>query len=104
MFTRLRKRPASAYVAISSAHSAVGYVWLRRTGHRLARYLPATVVGAFVFGAVTKWLVSRPRPRGRDYGLPSGHTLGATIFFGGVIYLLWTSPIPRVWRWVGTAL
>ena len=83
---------------------AVGYVWLRRTGHRLARYLPATVVGAFLFSAVTKWLVSRPRPRGRDYGFPSGHTLGATIFFGGVIYLLWTSPIPRVWRVVGTAL
>ena len=52
----------------------VGYVWLRRTSHRLARYLPATVAA--------------PSSSARS---PSG-------------YLLWTSPIPRVWRWVGTAL
>ena len=31
-----------------------------------------------------------------------GHTLGATIFFGAVVYVLWTRPIPRARRWVGT--
>ena len=35
--------------------------------------------------------------------LPAGDRRRAFLF-GGVIYLLWTSPIPRVWRWVGTAL
>ena len=35
--------------------------------------------------------------------LPAGDRRCAFLF-GGVIYLLWTSPIPRVWRWVGTAL
>jgi membrane-associated phospholipid phosphatase len=84
--------------------SAVGYVWLRHARHPLARYLPATVVGAFLLDGLSKWLVSRPRPRGTAYGFPSGHTLGATIFFGGVLYVLWTSPVPRAWRWVGTAL
>lgn len=83
---------------------AVGYVLLRRARHPLARYLPAAAAGAFLFDGLTKWLVSRPRPRGTDYGFPSGHTLGAAIFFGGVIYVLWTSPVPRVWRWAGTAL
>lgn len=83
---------------------AVGYVLLRRARHPLARYLPWAAAGAFLFDGLTKWLVSRPRPRGTDYGFPSGHTLGAAIFFGGVIYALWTSPVPRAWRWAGTAL
>ena len=77
---------------------------LRRRGHPLARVLPAVVVGAFLLNALTKWLVSRPRPRQTSYGFPSGHTLGAVIFFGGVIYVLWTSEVGRVWRWVGTVV
>lgn len=84
--------------------SAVGYVLLRRAGHPIARYLPAIVVGALLLDVLTKWLVSRPRPRGTDYGFPSGHSLGAAIFFGGVVWVLWTSPIPRAWRWAGTLL
>jgi membrane-associated phospholipid phosphatase len=84
--------------------AAIGYVLLRRAGHPLGRYVPVAVVGAFLLDGLSKWLVSRPRPRGTEYGFPSGHTLGATIFFGGVIYVLWTSPIPRAWRWAGTAV
>jgi membrane-associated phospholipid phosphatase len=84
--------------------SALGWVGLRRLGHPLARFVPATVVGAFLLGAVTKWLVSRPRPRGSDYGFPSGHTLGAAVFFGAVVYVLWTLGVPRVPRWLGTLL
>ncbi len=70
--------------------SALGWVGLRRLGHPLARFVPATVVGAFLLSALTKWLVSRPRPRGTDYGFPSGHALGAAVFFGAVVYVLWT--------------
>ncbi|MGH7276132.1 MAG: phosphatase PAP2 family protein, partial [Candidatus Rokuibacteriota bacterium] len=84
--------------------SAIGYLVLRRAGHPLARPLPAIVVGAFLLNVVTKGLVSRPRPRGTEYGFPSGHALGAAIFFGGVIFALWTSGLPRAWRWAGTAL
>src|SRR2546425_973896 len=75
-----------------------------RLGHPLARFVPATVVGAFLLGALTKWLVSRPRPRGTDYGFPSGHALGAAVFFGAVVYVLWTLGVPRVPRWLGTLL
>jgi membrane-associated phospholipid phosphatase len=84
--------------------SAVGYLVLRRAGHPLARPLPAIVVGAFLLDGLTKWLVARPRPRGSEYGFPSGHALGAAIFFGGVVYALWTSALPRAWRWAGTVL
>jgi membrane-associated phospholipid phosphatase len=89
---------------VLAALSALGYLVLRRAGHPLARPLPAVVVGAFLLNVVTKWLVSRPRPRGTEYGFPSGHALGAAIFFGGVIYALWTSGLPRAWRWAGTVL
>ncbi len=84
--------------------SALGWVGLRRLGHPLARFVPATVVGAFLLSALTKWLVSRPRPRGTDYGFPSGHALGAAVFFGAVVYVLWTLGVPRVPRWLGTLL
>jgi undecaprenyl-diphosphatase len=77
---------------------------LRRRGHPLQRALPAVVGGAFLLNALTKWLVSRPRPRQTSYGFPSGHTLGAVIFFGALIYVLWTSDVGRVWRWVGTVV
>ncbi len=77
---------------------------LRRRGHPLQRALPAVVGGAFLLNVLTKWLVSRPRPRQTSYGFPSGHTLGAVIFFGAVIYVLWTSDVGRVWRWVGTVV
>jgi membrane-associated phospholipid phosphatase len=84
--------------------SALGWLALRRLGHPLTRFVPATVVGAFLLGALSKWLVSRPRPRGSDYGFPSGHALGAAVFFGAVVYVLWTIGVPRVPRWIATVL
>lgn len=89
---------------VLAALSALGWVGLRRLGHPLARFVPATVAGAFLLGALTKWLVSRPRPRGTEYGFPSGHALGAAVFFGAVVYVLWTNGVPRVPRWLGTLL
>lgn len=79
-----------------------GWWLLRRRGHPLARALPLVVAGAFLLNALTKWLVARPRPRLTLYGFPSGHALGAVIFFGAVIHVLWTAAIPRGWRWTGT--
>ena len=81
-----------------------GWFLLRLAGHPLQRALPAVVAGAFLLNLLTKWLVSRPRLRGTAYGFPSGHTLGAVIFFGAVIYVLWTSDVRRVWRWTGTVV
>ena len=82
--------------------SVVAYVLLRRQGHRAARYVPAMLAGAFVVFALAKWIVARPRPKLSPYGFPSAHTFGAVVFFGGVIYALWTIEMRPVWRWVGT--
>ncbi len=79
-----------------------GWFLLRRARHPLGRTLPAVVAGAFLLNVLTKWLVARPRPRLTTYGFPSGHALGAVIFFGTVIHVLWTAGVPRAWRWAGT--
>jgi undecaprenyl-diphosphatase len=78
------------------------FVLLRRHGHRAARFVPAMIVGAYVVFALTKWVVARPRPHLSPYGFPSAHTFGAVVFFGGLIYLLWTIELRRIWQWTGT--
>jgi undecaprenyl-diphosphatase len=98
---QLLSRIGSGYVLIPL--TVVMYVVLRRQGHRAARHIPAMFVGAFAVFALTKWIVARPRPKLSPYGFPSAHTFGAVVFFGGVIYLLWTVEMSRVWRWMGTA-
>src|SRR5215467_1448446 len=94
-------RIGSGYVLIPL--SVVLYALLRRQGHRVARYIPAMFVGAFAALALAKWVVARPRPKLSPYGFPSAHTFGAVVFFGGVIYLLWTLEMRPIWRWLGTA-
>ncbi len=98
---QLLSRIGSGYVLIPL--TVVLYVVLKRQGHRAARHIPAMFAGAFAVFALTKWIVARPRPKLSPYGFPSAHTFGAVVFFGGVIYLLWTVEMSRVWRWVGTA-
>ena len=95
-------RIGSGYVLAPLA--AVGYLVLRRHGHRLARYVPAMLAGAFVFFGLAKWTIARPRPKLSPYGFPSAHTFGAVVFFGAVIYALWTIEMRPIWRWTGTAV
>lgn len=67
--------------------------WRRQAGVALALPLIAvTAVGAL---ALTKWIVSTPRPRLRDYGFPSGHVFGVTVFVILAVYLLWVFDMPR---------
>jgi membrane-associated phospholipid phosphatase len=93
-------RIGSGYVLIPL--TIVAYVLLRRRGHRAARWVPGMLAGAFVVFALAKWIVARPRPKLSPYGFPSAHTFGAVVFFGGVIYALWTIEMRPRWRWVGT--
>lgn len=76
-------------------------VGLRRSRHSLAPYVFPIAAGAFAVNLMAKLLVGRPRPRLTAYGFPSGHVFASVVFFGGVIYILWTCDVPRVWRWVG---
>jgi undecaprenyl-diphosphatase len=98
---QLLSRIGSGYVLIPL--TLILYVVLKRQGHRAARHIPAMFAGAFAVFALTKWIVARPRPKLSPYGFPSAHTFGAVVLFGGLIYLLWTVEMRRVWRWVGTA-
>lgn len=94
-------RIGSGYVLIPL--SVAAYVLLRWRAHRAARFVPAMFVGAFAALGLAKWIVARPRPKLTPYGFPSAHTFGAVVFFGGVIYLLWTVEMRPLWRWLGTA-
>jgi membrane-associated phospholipid phosphatase len=80
------------------------YLYLRHRSHHAVKLIPWMVVGAFALFTLSKWIVARPRPRLSPYGFPSAHTFGAVVFFGGVIYLLWTIDMRPIWRWTGTAL
>lgn len=93
---------ASGYALIPL--SVVMFIYMRHRGHHAVRFIPWMVVGAYAVFTLTKWIVSRPRPRLSPYGFPSAHTFGAVVFFGGLIYLLWTIELSRVWRWTGTVL
>jgi undecaprenyl-diphosphatase len=82
--------------------SLAAFAGLRRTGHRIARYVPFMVAGSYAVFALTKLIVARPRPRLTPYGFPSAHTFGAVVFYGGLIYVLWTIELRPRWRWAGT--
>lgn len=82
--------------------TVVTWLLLRRAGDQLARRLPLIMAGSAVVEWLVKWLVSRPRPRGGPFAFPSGHTFTAVVFFGLVIYLLWSRDVARPWRLAGT--
>jgi len=82
--------------------SLATFLWLRHRGRSIAKFVPLMVLGAYVAFALSKWIVGRPRPRMSGYGFPSAHTFGSVVFFGGLIYLLWTSDFGRATRWTGT--
>jgi undecaprenyl-diphosphatase len=75
---------------------------LRRTGDRLAWRFPVIMLGSAACEWILKWLVARRRPRGGPFAFPSGHVFTSVVFFGLVIYLLWTRDVARPWRVAGT--
>ena len=82
--------------------TVVTWLVLRRAGDRLASRLPAIMLGSAATEWLLKWLVARRRPRGGPFAFPSGHVFTSAVFFGVVIYLLWTRDVPRPWRVTGT--
>lgn len=84
------------------ALTVVASLVLRRAGDRLAWRLPAIMLGSAGTEWLLKWLVARRRPRGGPFAFPSGHVFTSVVFFGLVIYLLWTRDVPRPWRVGGT--
>jgi undecaprenyl-diphosphatase len=82
--------------------TVVVYLVLRRAGDRLVWRFPAIMLGSAATEWLLKWLVARRRPRGGPFAFPSGHVFTSAVFFGLVIYLLWTRDVPRPWRVGGT--
>ena len=85
--------------------TAVAGTWLAGF-RREARYLVFAWLGSLI-SYTTKRFVRRPRPSGegiivqladlRDSSFPSGHTAGATLFYGFVAaYMAWH--MPDAWR------
>jgi undecaprenyl-diphosphatase len=102
MLMRTLSDAATGYVLVPLSIGM--YIFLRHRRHYAVRFIPWMVVGAYAVFTLSKWIVARPRPRMSPYGFPSAHTFGAVVFFGGVIYLLWTIEMRPVWRWTGTVL
>ena len=77
----------SGAVLIPLNVAAAVFLWLRR--YRAPLLVPALTLGSVGTELLIKWLVHRPRPKAFGYGFPSGHVMGAVVFFGLVLYLLW---------------
>jgi membrane-associated phospholipid phosphatase len=75
-------------------------LWRRHRG--LALLVPSVALVSALLGALTKWLVARPRPGLTSYGFPSGHVLAAVVFYGAVMYLSWALLKRALWRWAST--
>jgi membrane-associated phospholipid phosphatase len=96
---RLLSDLASASVLVPLNLVVLIALWRRHQG--LARLVPSLTLVSTLLGAVTKWLVARPRPGLTGYGFPSGHVLVAVVFYGAVMYLGWTLFERALWRWAG---
>ncbi len=72
-------------------------IWLLRTGRvRSLVYLVLAILGSLVLQLTLKPFFARPRPDVpyaqvlSDYSFPSGHTLSAVVFYGGVALVIWS--------------
>ena len=71
--------------------------WLLRTGRvRSVGFLVVGILGSLVLQLILKPFFARPRPDVpyaqilSDYSFPSGHTLSAVVFYGGVALVIWS--------------
>jgi len=92
-------------VTIGIAMAILGYGWARSN----MRLVVAAVVasGTLGIGTLIKLLLHRERPltdyvllkQFSSFSFPSGHTVGSTVVFGLVAYLLW-GLLPAPWNWI----
>jgi undecaprenyl-diphosphatase len=90
-------------VVVSLAVAIALAAWIKQS-RRLA-YSQAAVLVAMGFNTIIKYSVHRSRPdtmyvahmRIHSYSFPSGHSFGATVFYGLLAYLAW-SRLPHPWN------
>jgi undecaprenyl-diphosphatase len=100
---------APARLSVVGAAAVAGFLLRRR--RRVAVLVAIALVGAGLIDSSLKLLYARTRPAAffsdypspTSYSFPSGHTLFATTFFGGLAVLLWPRlrhPTARVLVWL----
>jgi membrane-associated phospholipid phosphatase len=66
-----------------------------------------TMAGGQGLMVLFKWLFERARPTGplhaSGFSFPSGHTSGATLLYGFVLFLVWSTRLPRAAKWAISA-
>ena len=76
---------------------------LHRHHVRLALMAPAVAGGAIVLETLAKVVTDRDRPNTVPYSYPSAHVLGAVVFLGMLVYVLYALARRARW-WRGTAV
>lgn len=101
---RMLSLAGSGYVLLPVTLVCSAMLW-RRRHHAVALALPLVGLAAAAALTATKWIINKPRPSMRDYGFPSGHVFGVTVFVLIAVYLLWRfetpAPCQRMARVVG---
>src|SRR5205809_6530540 len=102
---------ASTAVMVVLTALVAAVLVLRRSDYWLGR-LALSVPGCILLNQVLKYLFHRSRPalahplvKLETYSFPSGHAVGATVFYGFTAILLWFYIASKLWRAViGTAI
>lgn len=94
---------STAWVTGITLVTALGLVW-KRAWHRLFVF-GLIVPGGMAVNVFLKLVFHRPRPRAEDslpiltgYSFPSGHTMAATLLYGGLVWLAWSEIDAWGWR------
>ncbi|WP_347861124.1 phosphatase PAP2 family protein [Salimicrobium sp. PL1-032A] len=92
-------------LAIASVLILVYFLFSSSFSRLMAMYFAIAMVGVSGITKLMKSLTSRDRPEflggydGMTSSYPSGHTSGAVVFYGFLIYIIGAQTIGRKWKW-----
>lgn len=97
---------ASAKFLLAAYILLVLWFWLIRKNNLLALDVAAIAIASFLFNTFLKEIFRRARPLDplieplENYSYPSGHASLGFIFYGLLIYLVWTSGIRSAYKYI----
>ena len=99
---------SSTFLQISYALLALGY--LVKKNWKRAIEIAIIGLGGFFINYIMKLSFHRPRPSHpltdplQNFSFPSGHATSGFIFYGLLVYLVWKSKIPALYKYIIGAL